>query len=147
MVCDAIWFLSNELCFLSPSWIKIISQTMGDSFYHTMWYKKNYHMSSITLISRKTCDKLYVQYPINTFIFVVVHQFWVQILSVQIWKFMHFPPTDLQQKLCCRSTGGLKSASSFWNSSNVKKSWNCTFILTPRQSSLCCKLHRTSPYF
>jgi hypothetical protein len=71
MVCDVIWFISNEFC-VFYSW------ALGDSFYHifttnisilyTLFFglrgvgihnviSKNYHMSDITLISRKICDK------------------------------------------------------------------------------------------
>jgi hypothetical protein len=88
MVCDVIWFLSNELRDFYPrAFAKshneldknhITSQNMGDSFYHifttnipilyTLFFglrgvgihnviSKIYHMSVITLISRKICDK------------------------------------------------------------------------------------------
>jgi hypothetical protein len=72
-----VWFLSSSLGELDEN--HITSQNMGDSFYHifttnililyTLFFglcgvgihnviSKNYHMSVITLISRKICDKL-----------------------------------------------------------------------------------------
>jgi hypothetical protein len=77
MFCDVIWFLSDELfVFHRKHKNHITSQSMGDSFYHifttpylfllTLFFgghgigihnliSKNYHMSGISLISRKNC--------------------------------------------------------------------------------------------
>jgi hypothetical protein len=56
MVCDVIWFLSNEFCVFYPRALTLFFGRRDVGIHSVI--TKIYHMSGITLISRNLCDKI-----------------------------------------------------------------------------------------
>jgi hypothetical protein len=66
---------------------------------------------------------MYIMYINALFLLLYINFRYTEILSVQIWKFMGFPPMDLRQNFILDSLVALKQLPTFWNRSHVEKSW------------------------